>query len=224
MTEQSTPGYKGLAPKPELLERLTTTRLSPEAIAKVTHEVFESYDLPNGKVLHIEQRHDQKDGFVNDDKRNKAREEATGVVEEAQFYIATPADLDKAKGEAVKERVVYKHTPDWRDEADAKAPRDVLHPFVGCLVMQTRKAWRDREAGFLVAQVAEERVDKRPSTEAVLALTLAQASGETIEPQVYDELLTDFAGYFDGTTPAEIKETFDKLTAKSVEYVQALAA
>jgi hypothetical protein len=223
MTEQSAPGYKGLAPKPELLEKLTSS-LSPEAIAKVTHEVFESYDLPNGKVLHIEQRLDKKDGFVNDDKRNKKKEEETGEAMPSQFYIATPADFDKAKGEAVKERVVYKHTPDWREDEGAKAPRDILHPFAGCLIMQTRKAWRNREAGFLVAQVAEERVDKRPSTEALLALTLTKASSEVVEPAVYDELLKDFASYFDGTTPAEIKETFDKLTDKSVEYVQALIA
>ncbi len=173
----------GQEPKPELFEVLTTTKLTSERIAEVTHEVFEGYDLPNGKVLHIEQRHDQKDGFVNDDKRNKAKEQETGEIQEAQFYIATPADFDKAKGEAVKERVIYKHTPDWDKDPTAKAPRDVLHPFLGSAITQIRKARRDRKDTYLEEQEASERADKRPIVECLIAYSIDRVIAKTSEDQ-----------------------------------------
>jgi hypothetical protein len=220
MTHNSDPGYHGLAPKPELAELLVETRLSPEAIAMKTFEVFDGYKLPNDKILHIEQRKDQKDGFVNDDKRNKKEEEAAGVIKETQFYIATPSVFNKEKNQATTARPILIHKPEWHLEADPKSPRDILHPLLGCLLTQDRKALRNRDSLF-VPQTVEERIDKRPAVEALIAITLAKVNNETVSPEAYQAILEAFASYY-GADPETLRENLDKLTAKSVEYVKAL--
>lgn len=199
MTNNTFPGdTSGLEPRLDLVERLTTTEVSPELIAQATKEVFNGFELPNGHVLEVGQRK-SKDGFVSDDKDG------------AGYAIYTPA-------EGTPSRPILKLVPGWVEEPGVKSPRGVLHPFVDALVMLNRKAYRNLGTN-LVAQTPEGRSAKKPVTEALITFAVEELDHRQIEEEKFDDVIAEMAEYFESKDRAKIEEVFLGMLRKTEELI-----